>query len=139
VRGRDGGGTVAAAVSAEVGVIWQSLLRTGGQARIAGLAQESGWSARHLQGRLRTETGLTPKAAARVIRFDRARRLMLRRGPAGLVLADLAAECGYYDQAHLDRDFRGLAGSSPSQWLAEEFRNVQAVFADGVPGSSHER
>jgi AraC-like DNA-binding protein len=64
---------------------------------------------------------------------------MLRRGPAGLVLADLAADCGYYDQAHLDRDFRSLAGCSPSLWLAQEFRNVQAAFADGVPGSSHER
>jgi AraC-like DNA-binding protein len=142
VRHQDGGGAVAPDVSPEVGMAWRALLGTGGQARIAGLAGETGWSARHLQGRLRTETGLTPKAAARVIRFDRARRLMLRRGnrePGGLVLADLAAECGYYDQAHLDRDFRALAGCSPSRWLAEEFRNVQAVFADGVPGSSHER
>ena len=145
LRHRDGGGAVAPDVSPEVGMAWRALLGTGGQARIAGLAGETGWSARHLQGRLRTETGLTPKAAARVIRFDRARRLMLRRGnsgaggPGGLVLADLAAECGYYDQAHLDREFRALAGCSPSRWLAEEFRNVQAAFADGVPGSSHER
>ncbi len=139
VRHRDGRGAVAPGVSPEVGMTWRSLLRTGGQARIGELAAECGWSARHLQGRLRTETGLTPKAAARVIRFDRARRLMLRHGPGGLVLADLAAGCGYYDQAHLDRDFRALAGCSPSQWLAQEFRNVQAAFADGLAGSSHDR
>ena len=41
-------------------------------------------------------------------------------------LADLAADCGYFDQAHLAREFRALAGCPPSQWLAEEFRNVQA-------------
>jgi AraC-like DNA-binding protein len=138
VRHRDRGGAVAPDVSPEVGLAWRELLRTGGRARIGGLTLETGWSARHLQGRLRTETGLTPKAAGRVIRFDRARRRMLRGGlarPGGLVLADLAAECGYYDQAHLDREFRALAGCSPSQWMAEEFRNVQAAFADGVPGS----
>ena len=138
VRHRDRGGAVAREVSPEVGLAWRELLRSGGQARIGGLTRETGWSARHLQGRLRTETGLTPKAAARVIRFDRARRLMLRGGqdrPGGLVLADLAAECGFYDQAHLDREFRALAGCSPSRWLAEEFRNVQAAFADGLRGS----
>ena len=138
VRNRARGGAVAPDVSPEVGLAWRELLRSGGRARIGGLTLETGWSARHLQGRLRTETGLTPKAAARVIRFDRARRLMLRGGqggPRGLVLADLAAECGFYDQAHLDREFRALAGCSPSRWLAEEFRNVQAVFADGLRGS----
>jgi len=41
-------------------------------------------------------------------------------------LADLAVECGYFDQAHLAREFRALAGCPPSQWIAEEFRNVQA-------------
>lgn len=41
-------------------------------------------------------------------------------------LADVAAECGYFDQAHLAREFRSLADCAPSRWLAEEFRNVQA-------------
>ena len=44
------------------------------------------------------------------------------------MLADLAIECGYYDQAHLAREFRGLAGCPPSALLAEELRNVQAVL-----------
>jgi hypothetical protein len=73
--------------------------------------------------------GLTPKAAARVIRFDRARHLLAGQVAAGgrPRLADLAVTCGYFDQAHLARDFRALAGVPPSQWLAEVFRNVQAA------------
>jgi transcriptional regulator GlxA family with amidase domain len=96
---------------------------------VSALAEGTGWSGRHLASRFRAEIGLTPKAAARVIRFDRARKLLVQRLAAGggdHFLADLAADCGYFDQAHLAREFRALAGCPPSQWLAEEFRNVQA-------------
>ena len=87
---------------------------------------------RHLGARFRDEFGLSPKTAARVIRFDRARRLLQRRVAAGgaPALAELAAGGGFFDQAHLAREFRELAGCAPSRWLAEEFRNVQAA----VPG-----
>ena len=83
----------------------------------------------HLTSRFRAEIGLTPKAAARVIRFDRARHLLVSQLAvvgSDTRLADLAVACGYFDQAHLAREFRSLAGCPPSQWLAEEFRNVQA-------------
>jgi AraC-like DNA-binding protein len=109
----------------EVGWAWRQLLASGGTLRITDLAAETGWSGRYLTSRFRTEIGLTPKAAARVIRFDRARRLLIRRAAAdaaenGYRLADLAAACGYFDQAHLAREFRSLAGCPPSQWLTEE-------------------
>jgi AraC-like DNA-binding protein len=125
-------------VAPEVGWAWGQLLRAGGAVRVSALAAETGWSGRHLTSRFRAEIGLTPKAAARVIRFSRARQLLVRQltvGSAGLAgpgpggqyrLADLAVTCGYFDQAHLAREFRALAGCPPSQWLAEEFRNVQA-------------
>ena len=125
-------------VAPEVAWAWAHLLRAGGDVRISDLASQTGWSARHLNSRFRAEIGLTPKAAARVVRFSRARRLLSQAAntpvPArpgaheaghDLRLADLAAECGYFDQAHLAREFRSLAGLPPSRWLAEEFRNVQ--------------
>jgi AraC-like DNA-binding protein len=117
----------------EVRWAWRELLTAGGAVRITDLAAQTGWSARHLTSRFRTELGLTPKAAARVIRFDRARHLLIRNALSisgapdnGHRLADLAATCGYFDQAHLAREFRSLAGCPPSTWLTEEFRNVQA-------------
>ena len=79
-----------------------------------------GWSDRHLAREFRREIGLTPKAAARVIRFDRARRLLPRH--SGAVVA---AECGYADQAHLIREFVAFTGLSPTRWLAEEVGNLQ--------------
>ena len=59
-----------------------------------------------------------PKLAARVIRFQRSRELLASPGRPGL--ADIALACGYYDQAHLTRDWRELAGCSPTVWMAEE-------------------
>jgi len=115
-------------VAPEVSWAWHELLREGGATRVSELAAGTGWSERHLTSRFRAEIGLAPKAAARVVRFDRARKLLVRKLTAGgdYLLADLAADCGYFDQAHLAREFRALAGCPPSQWLAEEFRNVQA-------------
>jgi len=119
-------------VAPEVGWAWRQLLTSGGAILMSDLAEQTGWSGRHLTTRFREEIGLTPKAAARVIRFSRARHLLGRQatapgGGGGYRLADLAVTCGYFDQAHLAREFRALAGCPPSQWLAEEFRNVQAA------------
>lgn len=122
---RDGGPDV----SAEVGFAWSRLLATKGMAAVAELAEETGWSTRHLRARFAAELGLTPKATARVVRFDRARRLRRGRAAAGrpLALATLAAHCGYYDQPHMDAEFRTLGGAPPATWLAREFRNLQAL------------
>ena len=114
-------------VTPDVAEAWRLLTRSGGTVRAGELARRVGWSPRYLQRRLQAETGLTPKAAARVARFDRARRTLQRQAtapagraaasPAGLSLASPAAECGYYDQAHLAREFRELAGCPhPGCW-----------------------
>jgi len=120
-----------AAVNPEVSYAWRRLVRSGGVVSVRDLAAETGWSDRHLRARFRGEIGLAPKAAARVIRFDRVKRVLHRRAAAGeaLCLADVAAACGYFDQGHLDREFALLAGCSPTRWLAEEFRNIQATAA----------
>jgi AraC-like DNA-binding protein len=103
-------------IAPEVAQAWRTLLTSSGAVSVADLARETGWSARHLDNRFRAEIG-----------FDRARRMLMRRVSQGgpPALADLAAAGGYYDQAHLAREFRDLAGCPPSRWLAEEFRNVQ--------------
>lgn len=112
----------------EVAYAWDRLARTGGGLRIEELARETGWSRRHLAARFRAETGLSPKAAARVIRFERACR-WLRGTP--LPLADVAARCGFADQQHLAREFRDLAGQTASSWRAERVDQAPARSAAG--------
>jgi len=113
-------------VRSEIVHAWATLERSNGGIRIAELADEVGFSPRHLDTLLHRETGLGPKTAARVFRFDRATRLLA----AGTPIAAVAAACGYADQSHLTREFTALAGCSPGTWVAEEFRIVQDDEAD---------
>lgn len=115
---------------------WTLLIRSGGSIPISGLARAVGWSERQLGKRFQQEIGVSPKLAARMIRFDRARRSLQSRTAAGSRpgfrsgsrpdIAWIAAECGYHDQSHLVRDFKSFTGLAPSRWLAQEFGNVQA-------------
>ena len=116
-------------VAPELRHAWRALVRSGGTTSIGALAEDIGWSRQHLARRFGEEFGLGPKLAARVVRFERARE-MLQSTPSFVTLAQVAAVCGYYDQAHLDRDFAELAGCAPTTWLAEELPS----FQDGQVG-----
>jgi AraC-like DNA-binding protein len=108
---------------AELSWAWRRLRETAGGVGVQELASEVGWSRRHLSERFRSEYGLSPKVAARVLRFERAVAVLKRRPRTRL--ADLAADLGYADQAHLTREWHALAGCSPRQWMAEELPFVQ--------------
>jgi AraC-like DNA-binding protein len=113
----------------ELGWAWRRLAASHGRVEVASLASEVGWSRRHLSARFRREFGLTPKVAARVMRFEVAHRLL--RAPQRPGLADVAVRAGFYDQAHLYREWRELAGCTPSRWLAEEFPSVHDSAPEG--------
>jgi AraC-like DNA-binding protein len=117
-----------AAVRPELVEAWRWLRRPGGCGRVDGLAEHVALSPRHLTTLFRRELGISPKRTARLIRFEAACRrvtdaVRLQQTPD---LARVAVACGYYDQSHLDREFREHLGTSPTGWLAEEHRNVQA-------------
>ena len=102
-----------------------ALLTSSSAWSVQDVAGEIGWSRRHLSGRFTAEFGIAPGDAGRIARFDRSRRL-IRSGCGSL--AQVAADAGYYDQAHLAREWRRLAGRAPSVWLREElFPIVQAA------------
>ena len=103
---------------------WRLLVRSGGRITVRDLAAATGYSRQHLARRFATEFGVSPKLAARVARFDRARR-MLMSVPPFVSIGQVAVACGYYDQAHLDRDFAALAGCTPSELAREEVTFVQ--------------
>jgi AraC-like DNA-binding protein len=101
---------------------WRRLLASEGGIRIEDLAAETGWSRRHLSERFRNDLGVAPKTVARIARFERACAL-LRDCPSSV--AEVAAACGYVDQAHMSREWSVLAGCAPRTWIREELPFVQ--------------
>ncbi|MCE3286785.1 MAG: Helix-turn-helix, AraC domain protein [Gaiellaceae bacterium] len=73
------------------------------------------------------------------MRFNRAVSLV---GRSDARLADVAFECGYFDQAHLNRDFCEFAGVSPGAFVRDANPDPWVTFVqdDGTPtvvGSEH--
>jgi len=77
------------------------------------VARALGWSRQHLRRTFIAQVGVGPKEFARVARLQRAvdRLQRGRRGDGARVAADL----GYFDQAHMAHDFRALAGVTPAE------------------------
>jgi transcriptional regulator GlxA family with amidase domain len=92
---------------------WAELVSSGGRISIEELASQTGYSRQHLTRRFRDEFGLTPKLAARIVRFERARR-MIQSIPSFVSMAPVAASTGYYDQAHMYRDALRVVGGRGS-------------------------
>jgi AraC-like DNA-binding protein len=94
---------------------YRQLRASAGAARVEALAASLGCSRRYLTGRFQAEVGMPPKTVARLIRFEHVcRRLRARPGR----WAEIAAHAGFSDQSHLNREFRELAGTTPSDFLA---------------------
>ncbi len=86
-----------------------------GAAALDALADSLALAPRTLQRLFAAQVGITPKHLARIVRFQRVFAAW-RSDPRSL--ARVAAECGYFDQSHLVRDFRDLAGMPPATLLA---------------------
>jgi AraC-like DNA-binding protein len=115
---------------------WQLLVGSAGTAPVTQLAGTIGWTRQHFARRFAGEFGLSPKLAARVVRFDRARRML--EAPF-LSIAQVAHACGYYDQAHLTREFTEFAGVPPGRLLADDLPSVQDTDAVRPDHSTHEQ
>ncbi|WP_166908362.1 AraC family transcriptional regulator [Mycobacterium sp. DL440] len=81
--------------------------------RVAEACALTGLSARRLIASFRAEVGLTPKTYLRVRRFQAAMRQLDADDASG---ARIAADLGYFDQAHLVREFRSFTAMTPTQY-----------------------
>jgi AraC-like DNA-binding protein len=87
----------------------EAMTRAHGDIELGWIADQAGMSERQFRRRCLAESGLAPKHLARVLRFRRACRLATQ----GASWLTIAAESGYFDQAHLIRDFREFTGATP--------------------------
>jgi AraC-like DNA-binding protein len=106
------GARVSSPPTRDVEAAVRAITATGGSTDLVSIAAHAGISLRQLERRFLADVGLTPKVFARLVRLQSA----LRRISDGEPLADAAVACGYYDQAHMARDFGHLAETSPTAW-----------------------
>lgn len=84
-----------------------------GEGRVERLAERLGVTARHLRRAFAESVGIGPKEFARTVRLSRA----VKMATSSIDWARIASDAGYYDQAHLIRDFRELVGLTPGTFL----------------------
>lgn len=111
--------SAAPSLDPEVAVAWSRIRADRGRVRVDDLADQLSWSRKRLWSRFRAQVGLTPKYAARLVRFDHAAHLLAAGGGAAAV----AVASGYVDQSHLHREVRAFTGVTPvavaaAPWLA---------------------
>ncbi|MEV5501532.1 helix-turn-helix domain-containing protein [Nonomuraea fuscirosea] len=121
-------------VDPEVAWAWRRIVDRHGLLRVEGLADEVGWSRKRLWSRFRSQLGLAPKRAVKLVRFDEAAHRLVAGEPAAAV----AAEAGYADQSHLHRDVMAFTGTTPAAVADETFLAVDdlAWAWPGAPGAA---
>ena len=102
---------------AAVGFAVETAIETAGLISVSGLARRVNLSSRQLERRFLDSVGMTPKRFCRIRRFQRVLQAMEEPGANW---ADAAVQCGYYDQAHLIRDFRRFSGLTPACLLGAD-------------------
>jgi len=93
------------------------LRRYGSRAPVTTVCKNLGISNKHLIEQFRRLVGLPPKIMGRIARFQQV--VDTCRGQQAIDWPDLAYASGYADQSHLIREFRRLAGVTPSDFLVQ--------------------
>lgn len=106
--------------SAEVSFALQHFAHAPAIATVQETARRIGWSERRFSQVFREEVGLTPKTWCRVQRFQRAVQ-QLHSG-VDVPWAELALECGYYDQSHFANEFRAFSGIDATTYSVQRTR-----------------
>ena len=105
-----------------------SFQRTPGFASVREVARSTGWSERRFSQVFREQVGFSPKAWTRILRFQRA----VQQLHAGVDLrwAEMALDCGYYDQSHFANEFRAFSGIDATSYSAR-----RSIWANHIPTS----
>jgi len=99
-----------------------------GIATVRDVARRTGWSERRFSQVFREEVGLSPKTWCRVQRFQRAVR-QLHAG-ADVPWAEMALDCGFYDQSHFANEFRAFSGIDATTYSARRTQWANHIVAD---------
>ncbi|HET6160343.1 MAG TPA: AraC family transcriptional regulator [Dongiaceae bacterium] len=114
-------------MSPDIAWALKQLQESHGARSIGALSRDLSCSRKTLIQRFHAQIGLSPKSVASILRFAHAVERIKAANEESW--ADLAVACGYYDQAHFNRDFRRYSGRTP-----REFQAAMLPDGGGVTG-----
>ncbi|TDS13118.1 helix-turn-helix domain-containing protein [Sphingobacterium paludis] len=98
------------------------LIMNDGNAKMQELLNSQFLSQRQFERNFKMLTGFSPKYFSRIVRFEKS--ITTAYNSQQLSLTELALHSGYFDQAHMIRDYRAFTGKNPSAYLSED----QSIF-----------
>src|SRR5579871_3321905 len=107
----------------------QQLCRAQRSRPVSEIADAVGFSQRRFIQLFCEQVGMTPKRFGRVRRFQKV--VQAAHALTDINFADMALDCGYYDQAHFNHDFLAFAGITPLQYLERKTPHVNHVPMEG--------
>jgi len=99
------------------------MIQKDGMIAIERLQKMAGISERQLERQFQTQVGLTPKFFSRLLRFQKVFKAVMQNRNLGWSF--IAAECGYYDQAHFIHDFKNFSGQNPAAYFREDHQMAE--------------
>lgn len=96
------------------------------QISIARMNAKIGYSQKHFTDIFRRQIGVTPKSYLKIMRFQKAVRTI--DAAKEIDWAAVAAECGFYDQAHFINDFKHFSGFTP-----EQYSRIRTNYQNYIP------
>lgn len=91
------------------------IIATPDQISLGKLNDSIGYSQKHFISLFKSQVGITPKAYLRIMRFQKAINEI--EEIQKVEWTAIAQDCGFYDQAHLIKDFRAFSGLTPEQYV----------------------
>lgn len=95
---------------------WRIIDQSGGTISIKDLSRVTGYSSRYLRAKFEETLGISPKLFIRIIRFQHTLSHMMNND-GGVGLTNTASDQGFFDQAHLIKEFKCFSHLTPLQFL----------------------
>jgi len=90
-----------------------------GSTHVQSICDKAGWYYKKLGRAFQKNAGYTPKYYCKIVRFNRALRLMANSPRS---LTEICYDCNYFDQSHFIKDFHQFAGTAPGSFKKEDNR-----------------
>ena len=95
------------------------LCQARGNIRMDSISDYTGYTGRYCREKFKESHGISIKNYSSIMRFQNAVRMLAQSGGEVGSLSDIAFNNGYFDQSHLNREFRRFSGATPLRYQRE--------------------